>query len=123
MVVDHSFFLQVDELEGRVGPDAFVLLDLRPLADSFVDCNLQLQYSFEADCVFEETEAVDEQVHEELLPLQGDAGIYILRELQELVVSEGLAVLGPVAQSILNVPLRLLCLLAQTPHVGVLVAS
>lgn len=40
LVVDHSFLLQVDELEGGVRSDAFVLLDLRPLAHSLIDCDL-----------------------------------------------------------------------------------
>jgi hypothetical protein len=40
LIVDHSFLLKVDELEGRVGSDAFVLLDLRPLAHSLVDSDL-----------------------------------------------------------------------------------
>lgn len=51
--IDESFLLKVDELEGQIWADAFVLLDLGALSYSLKDSYFQLQDALISHSAFE----------------------------------------------------------------------
>lgn len=87
LVIDQSFLLKIDELEGQVRANTLVLFDLGALSHSLKDSHFQLQNALIGHSALEQSKSMDKQIYVKLFPFQGNASIDVLEVLSKLLMS------------------------------------
>ena len=114
--VQHTFALQVEELENMGRCPTLVLLYLGPLPHLLEDVDLQLLNPFETDPALEQPKSMHQIVNKELLPLQRHRRVEVLTKLVELFLTERLTISRPIPNAPLEVIPRPFSILHHTAH-------